>query len=38
MPITDSDFAIASAGVFEVDTDNEVYINTMLMIARYSVL
>ena len=38
MPITDSDFAIDSAAVFEVDTDNEVYINTMLMIARNSVL
>ena len=38
MPITESDFAIDSAAVFEVDTDNEVYINTMLMIARYSVL
>ena len=38
MPITDSDFTIDSAAVFEVDTDNEVYINTMLMIARYSVL
>ena len=38
MPITDSDFAIDTAPVFEVDKDNEVYINTMLMIARYSVL
>ena len=38
MPITDSDFAIDSAAVFEVDKDNEAYINTMLMIARYSVL
>ena len=38
MPITDSDFTIDSAAVFEVDTDNEVYINTMLMIARNSVL
>ena len=38
MPITESDFDITIAPVFEVDTDNEVYINTMLMIARYSVL
>ena len=38
MPITESDFAIDTAPVFEVDKDNEVYINTMLMIARYSVL
>ena len=38
MPITDSDFAVDLAPVFEVDTDNEVYINTMLMIAKYSVL
>lgn len=38
MPITGSDFAIAIAPVFEVDTDNEVYTNTMLMIAKYSVL
>ena len=38
MPITDSDFAIDIAPVFKVDKDNEAYINTMLMIARYSVL
>ena len=38
MPITDEDFAIDIAPVFEVDTDNEVYINTMVMIAKYSVL
>ena len=38
MPITDSDFDITIAPVFEVDKDNEAYINTMLMIARYSVL
>ena len=38
MPLTDNDFDITFAPVFEVDTDNEVYINTMLMIARYSVL
>ena len=38
MPITESDFAIDIAPVYEVDKDNEVYINTMLMIARYSVL
>ena len=38
MPLTDSDFDIAIAPLFEVDTDNEVYINTMLMIARYSVI
>ena len=38
MPITESDFAIDIAPVFEVDKNNEAYINTMLMIARYSVL
>ena len=38
MPITDEDFIIDIAPIFEVDTDNEVYINTMLMVARYSVL
>ena len=38
MPLTDNDFDITFAPVFEVDIDNEVYINTMLMIARYSVL
>ena len=38
MPITESDFDITIAPVFEVDKDNEAYINTMLMIARYSVL
>ena len=38
MPLTDEDFAIDIAPVFEVDTDNEVYINTMLKIARYSVI
>ena len=38
MPITDEDFVIDIAPIFEVDTDNEVYINTMLKIARYSVL
>ena len=38
MPLTESDFAIDIAPVYEVDKDNEVYINTMLMIARYSVL
>ena len=38
MPLTESDFAIDIAPIFEVDKDNEVYINTMLMIARYSVL
>ena len=38
MPITEEDFAIDIAPIFEVDTDNEVYIKTMLMIARYSVL
>ena len=36
MPITESDFAIAIAPVFEVITNNEVYTNTMLMIAKYS--
>ena len=38
MPITDSDFAIDIAPVFEVITDNEFYIKTMLMIARYSTI
>ena len=38
MPITDEDFAIDSSLVYGVDTDNEVYIKTMLLIARYSVL
>lgn len=38
MPITDSDFDITIAPVFEVDTDNKVYLYTMLMIARNSVL
>lgn len=36
MPLTESDFAIGSAPVYEVDKDNEAYINTMIMIARYS--
>lgn len=36
MPLTDKDFVIDVAPVFEVDTDNEVYLETMLMIARYS--
>ena len=38
MPLTDNDFDITVAPVFEVITDNEVYIKTMLMIAKYSVL
>ena len=38
IPITEEDFIIDIAPIFEVDTDNEVYIKTMLMIARYSVL
>ena len=38
MPITESDFAIDIAPVFEVITNNDVYMNTMLMIARNSVL
>ena len=32
MPITESDFAIDIAPVFEVDKDNKVYITTMIMI------
>lgn len=36
MPLTESDFAIAIAPVFEVTTDNDVYTDTMLMIAKYS--
>ena len=38
MPITEEDFATDIAPIFEVDTNNEFYIKTMLMIARYSVL
>ena len=38
IPITDEDFIIDIAPIFEVDTNNEFYIQTMLMIARYSVL
>ena len=38
MPITDSDFDITIAPVFEVITNNDVYMTTMVMIARYSVL
>ena len=38
MPIDESDFVIDIAPIFEVDTNNEFYIKTMLMIARYSVL
>lgn len=38
MPITDSDFDITIAPVFEVTTNNDVYMTTMVMIARYSVL
>ena len=35
MPLTENDFEIGSAPVYEVNTDNEVYINTMVMIAKY---
>ena len=38
IPITEEDFIIDIAPIFEVDTDNEFYIKTMLKIARYSVL
>ena len=38
MPITDNDFDITIAPVFEVITNNDVYMTTMVMIARYSVL
>ena len=38
MSLIESEITISIAPVFEVDTDNEFYINTMLMIARYSVL
>ena len=38
MPLTDNDFDITIAPKFEVYTDNEFYITTMVMIARYSVL
>ena len=38
MSLVESEIKISIAPKFEVDTDNEVYIKTMLMIARYSVL
>ena len=38
MSLIESEITISIAPFFEVDTDNEVYIKTMLMIARYSVL
>ena len=38
MSLIESEITISIAPKFEVDTDNEVYINTMLKIARYSVL
>ena len=38
MPITDNDFDITIAPVFEVITNNDVYMTTMVMIARHSVL
>lgn len=38
MPLTENDFDITIAPVFEVDTDNKVYLYTMLMVARNSVL
>ena len=36
MPLTNSDFAVTIAPVFEVCTDNDVYMTTMVMIAKYS--
>lgn len=38
MPLTENDFDITIAPVFEVITNNDVYMTTMLMIARNSVL
>ena len=38
MSLVESEIKISIAPKFEVDADNEVYINTMLKIARYSVL
>ena len=38
MSLVEGEIIISIAPKFEVDTDNEVYINTMLKIARYSVL
>lgn len=38
MPITESDFDITIAPVFEVDKDNDVYMTTLVMIAKNSVL
>ena len=38
MPLVESEITISIAPLFEIDTDNEVYIKTMLMIAKYSVL
>ena len=38
MSLVEGEITISIAPKFEVDTDNEVYINTMLKIARYSVL
>lgn len=35
MPLTESDFAVTIAPVYEVDKDNEAYINTMVMVAKY---
>lgn len=36
VPITEKDFIVNIAPIFEVDTDNEIYVKTMLMIARHS--
>ena len=38
MPLTESDFAVTIAPVFEVITNNDVYMTTMVMIARYSTI
>lgn len=38
MSLVESEIKISIAPKFEVDTDNEFYITTMLMIARYSVI
>ena len=38
MSLVEGEITISIAPKYEVDTDNEVYINTMLKIARYSVL
>ena len=38
MPLTNSDFAVTIAPVFEVNTNNDVYMTTMVMIAKNSTI